>query len=244
MTSPGPGKIIITGTGRAGTTLLVQLLTELGLDTGYTPETWRRDYNEHCAAGLEHDLADRSAPQIVKNPAFCETLPDLLAHGRVKVEHAIIPVRALDHATFSRIRVGGKGEIPGGLTGTREASGQKAALAENFHSLVHTLTVHDIPLTFLEFPRFARDAGYTRNKLRWLVGGIEPAVFDAAFARVARTDLIHDFSAGLPTDAGQPALQYSRVRRNRRWRRHLERTLVWAGLVGLGWTLAAWYLAR
>ncbi len=52
-------KVIITGTGRAGTTFLVQLLTELGLDTGYTRRTWSRDYFEHCDAGLEFGRSSR-----------------------------------------------------------------------------------------------------------------------------------------------------------------------------------------
>ena len=47
-------KVIITGTGRAGTTLLVQVLTDLGLDTGYTSD----------AEG------DRSARLAVRAPTF------------------------------------------------------------------------------------------------------------------------------------------------------------------------------
>ena len=31
--------VVISGTGRAGTTFLVQLLTHLGLDTGFDPHT-------------------------------------------------------------------------------------------------------------------------------------------------------------------------------------------------------------
>ena len=67
-------KVIITGTGRAGTTFLVRLLTELGLDTGYTRDNWQKDYFAHCNAGLEHELNDPKAPYIVKNPGLCETL--------------------------------------------------------------------------------------------------------------------------------------------------------------------------
>src|SRR5450432_2615241 len=150
--SSSKSKIIITGTGRAGTTFLVQLFTELGLDTGYTAQTWRRDYDSHCAAGLEHDLADGAGPRILKNPAFCETLPDLLRRGDFTVEHAIIPIRALEDAAQSRIRIGGEGKTPGGLTGTCDSASQKPALAVDFHRLVHTLTTHDIPHTFLDFP--------------------------------------------------------------------------------------------
>jgi hypothetical protein len=209
-------KIIITGTGRAGTTFLVQLLTELGLDTGYTRETWRQSYDEHCAAGLEQPWAGVNSPRILKNPAFCETLPGLLEEGAITVEHAIVPIRALEEAARSRILVGGKGRTPGGLWGTTKAAGQQAALAENFHRLVEALVAHEIPHTFLDFPRFVRDPAYTWEKLRWLLTGVERVAFDAAFARVARPELIHDFSAGLPADAGRPAREYERKRRAKR----------------------------
>ena len=50
------GRILISGTGRAGTTFLVQLLTELGLDTGYSdPERVAMTYSEQARAGLEWD---------------------------------------------------------------------------------------------------------------------------------------------------------------------------------------------
>lgn len=232
-------KIIITGTGRAGTTFLVRLLTELNLDTGYTRENWQRDFDEHCSAGLEHDPADRVTPRIIKNPALCETLPGLLQSGELSVEHAIIPIRTLADATLSRIRVGGGGRTPGGLRGTNDPAQQQAVLAENFHRLMHTLVAHEIPFTFLEFPRFVTDAKYTRRQLDWLLEGIDEETFQRAFARVARPEMIHDFSRGLPADAGQPAENYAQIRRRKRRRRHAERILVSVLLAAAVWAIAA-----
>ena len=171
MKSPAH-KVIITGTGRAGTTFLVQLLTELGLDTGYTPETWRKDYHEHCAAGLEKDILDPAAPYIVKSPELRDTLPAVLADGRIVIDYALIPIRRLEDAALSRIRVGGDGAVPGGLSGTADPARQKAVLAEGFHHLVETLAARDIPHAFLAFPRFVQDAGYTYGKLQPLLGKV------------------------------------------------------------------------
>jgi hypothetical protein len=42
--------ILISGTGRAGTTFLVELPTELGFDTG------KGHYNENCHAGLKNSI--------------------------------------------------------------------------------------------------------------------------------------------------------------------------------------------
>jgi len=52
-------KVIISGTGRAGTTFLVRLLTELGLETGYGPGELDRHIDGNSHGGLEHKLPNR-----------------------------------------------------------------------------------------------------------------------------------------------------------------------------------------
>ena len=76
-------KLIITGTGRAGTTFLVRLLGELGLDTGYHPPDWQKNFYAHSQAGLERDLTDPRGPYVVKNPALCTELPALIVPGDI-----------------------------------------------------------------------------------------------------------------------------------------------------------------
>jgi hypothetical protein len=221
-------KVIITGTGRAGTTFLVRLLTELGLDTGYTRRNWARDYFTHCQAGLEHDLARPDAPYIVKNPALCETLGPILADGRIAIDHAFIPIRELEAVAFSRIRIGGTDySVPGGLLKNAGTDRQKAVLAEMFHQLVHTLVAHDVPHTFLLFPRLACDPEYTYDRLRPLVGQISSQAFREVFLRVSNPALIHDFSTAEARLAGVGERQYRETRRHRRRIRHAVR-----------WTLA------
>ena len=221
-------KVIITGTGRAGTTFLVRLLTELGLDTGYTPAGARALVNAHSQAGLELDLgggirpptardwlcrprhAFRSrwggpprTPYVVKNPSLCDNLDEILAGGRVVIDHVYVPLRNLDEAALSRIRVGGaNGSRPGGLWKTGDPSRQKVVLAEMFFQLMHTLARHDIPHTFLLFPRLVDDWTYTHHKLWHLVRDIEGETFRAAFARVADRRLVHRFAAAADWSAG------------------------------------------
>ncbi|MBI2512841.1 MAG: hypothetical protein HYV96_12755 [Opitutae bacterium] len=230
-----PRKIIITGTGRAGTTFLVRLLTELGLDTGFTRENWREHFHAHCAAGLEIDLAAPDTPRIVKDPELCERLPAILAAGRIVVEHALVPVRELEAAAASRVRVGAN--VPGGLVGTQDATRQRAVLAERFHHLVETLVRHDIPHTFLAFPRFACDAAYCYERLQVVLGGVTFAEFEAAFKRVADPALIHQFRPGeKPRDAGAPSRAYRWAWRLRKWPRRFAVALA---LVAVGLALGA-----
>jgi hypothetical protein len=220
-------KVIITGTGRAGTTFLVRLLTELGLDTGFTRDTWRTDYHEHSSSGLELRMADPKAPYIVKNPALCTELEPLLATGLFHIDHAFVPMRQLNDAACSRARIGGAGgNVPGGLWQTEDPNRQKGDLAEMFHDLVYTLVVHEIPHTFLHFPRFARDPYYTYRKLAPVLQDIEWPLFKAAFNRIADPTLIHDFSKVTPasviSDIGQ---KYLADKQHLRWQRRFRRAL-------------------
>lgn len=192
-------KVIISGTGRSGTTFLVHLLTELGLDTGITRRNWGRKYYEHCHAGLEHDLQDPETPYIVKNPALCDTLAAALATGRFAIDHAYVPIRELGAAAASRADVGGSdGSAAGGLWGTSEPRAQRAVLAEMFHRLLHTLAENDIPTTLILFPRMVSDPSYCYGKLSFLLRETSRESFQAAFERVAMPSLVHHFGPGAP----------------------------------------------
>jgi len=190
-------KVIITGTGRAGTTFLVRLLTELGLETGISRKNWHKKFYPACNAGLEHNLLDPETPYIVKNPALCETLPAALATGRFVIDHVYVPIRELETAAASRVRHGGEnGSVPGGLWGTSDPAHQRAVLAEYFHNLIHVLVVHEIPHTFILFPRLVTDAGYTYDRLSFVLKGISRLDFDTVFNRIADKSLVHDFAQG------------------------------------------------
>ena len=58
--------MLITGTGRSGTTFLVELLANLGLDTGYKPEELKDHKKKVGRAGLEKDIRADDSPYIVK----------------------------------------------------------------------------------------------------------------------------------------------------------------------------------
>jgi hypothetical protein len=217
-------KLLITGTGRAGTTFLVQLLTELGLDTGYARGTRSQDYFDHCAAGLEGELTAEASPYVVKNPAFCDSLPAILATHCFIIDHVLVPIRQLDDAANSRIRVGGQdGLVPGGLLGTSDPAAQRGVLAERFHGLMHALAAHDIPHTLLHFPRLALDADYAWTKLRFLLPSGEWTAFAAVFRRVSRPELIHQFGPAAEADPRPAAEQFLRREKRKRARRRSKR---------------------
>ncbi|MFP5480964.1 MAG: hypothetical protein ACLGIE_14960 [Alphaproteobacteria bacterium] len=204
VTAKRRGKVIITGTGRAGTTLLVRILTRLGLDTQFTEADLAAVEQEVGRAGLEKIInAKRAArlPEIVKSPHLTELLETALAQGWFTVDHAIVPVRALADAARSRARVTERARtlkketqnVNGGLWDVTDPDAQEAELARKFHSLVETLVKHQIPTTFLSFPRFATDADYLADVLGDFLSmrfGVTREQILAAHAREARPALI------------------------------------------------------
>lgn len=190
--------VVISGTGRAGTTFLVCLLTSLGLDTGYDPASIELPLLSR--AGLEMDIRAPNAPYIVKNPHLCDLAEEVLAMS-VRIEHAIIPVRQFDAAAASRAHVqelttgsaDGK-TVWGGLWGTDKAVDQVGVLRSKFTNLIEVLVRYDIPMTFLAYPRLVRDPDYLYGKLKFLLGDIDLATFRKAFSGLVRPEWIHQFN--------------------------------------------------
>ncbi|HUC84236.1 MAG TPA: hypothetical protein VL970_03510 [Candidatus Acidoferrales bacterium] len=196
--------LIISGTGRAGTTFLMQLFTELGLDTGFSNAN--TDVNLNSNAGMEWNIRNANAPYIVKSPAMDKDLEALLPGGEIAVDCAIIPIRDLYAAAESRRAVQRnlrQRNLPGGLVLTENPEEQEAALAVAFHRLVHTLAKHDVPMIWLHFPRLVNDSAYLYGKIKSLLPDHDLESFSRAFRAVSRPHLVHAFEA--KTAAEKPA---------------------------------------
>ena len=197
---------IITGTGRAGTTFLVQLLTALHLETGFSSND--ESVYANCDAGMEWDPRNADAPYFVKDPCLCDYLDEWLEADDVIIDHAIIPMRDLFAAAESRRDVVRRSnsslppnEIPGGLWHTTEPEKQEAVLTAQLYKIVEAIAKRDIPVTFLYFPRLVEDPRYLYEKLRFLLGNIGYAEFLEVFHRIVKPELVHDFQAETPCQA-------------------------------------------
>lgn len=211
--SNADGHILIGGTGRAGTTLLIQYLTALGFDTGFTVEQTRARVDPISNAGLERPVnwvksRGRRMPYVAKSPNFGRNLMGLLESGELKVRHCIIPMRELGEAAESRREVmraaaaAGKApdeKQPGGLVGRRHENSdevQEQLLAVRFHQFLLAMVSYDVPVHFLRFPDFAagRQDLFTALGPLLVEHGVTREESDDALADVLDPDLIHDFS--------------------------------------------------
>jgi hypothetical protein len=94
--------LLIAGTGRAGTTFLVQYLAECGLDTHIARDQYR-GYDEDANAGLEDlPLNDPDAPYVIKSPWLFEYVERVLADEQTVVDAVVIPMRGIVEAAASR----------------------------------------------------------------------------------------------------------------------------------------------
>lgn len=186
---------IISGTGRAGTTLLVRILTKAGIDTGFDPAQLPVD--PIAQAGLELDIRTKPSCAVVKSPWIATYIEEVLLDDQITIDHAIICTRKLFDAAESRRRVQRLNHrslaVPGGLWGTSEPNQQEIYLTEMFYKLVFHLSAHDVPMTFLHFPRFASDCDYLLARLLPIFPNCNLERLRSVHQSEVAPELIHDF---------------------------------------------------
>ena len=208
--------LVITGTGRAGTTLLVQYLTVLGFDTGFSRQQGLEGLSRNGHAGFEHTKFPADGiPYVLKAPALIGQIPRALESGDVAIDAAIVPVRDIFAAAESRRAVSRQRatpeqpspQPPGGVWRTDDPANQEAALLELFYRLIESLVRFDVPTWFLPFPAFARDHAVLWHRLGPLLEryGVTAEESADAFAAVVRPEWIHDFVRPVEPTPAPPA---------------------------------------
>jgi hypothetical protein len=218
--------VLITGTGRAGTTALVTLLDECGLETGQE----RLKYHDYARAGLESTLGPDS-PRVVKSPYLAEELPGLLRNGLdpACIEWIVLPMRDIDAVVASRLANFRKRGLraAGGLWRPEAIppSGNRDAMTLAVHGLLVVAAEHAIPVILLHFPRFIRDSEYAYRQLCPLFGGtLTTEQFAEVHRRVLKEEMISGASAVAWSGMFAADVRWLRLRAVRRSRLLLRRS--------------------
>lgn len=197
-------KLLICGTGRAGTTLLMRILTVAGFDTGFDDRDLRKAANNLGRAGLENipNLENKdNLPQVLKSPHLVDKLPTILAERWFEIGMVIVPIRELNAAAQSRVLVHEKAltnegkpkPAPGGLWKTKEPREQKWVLAEQFYRTIEPLVAYDVHYSLMSFPRFAQDSEYFDTKFATVLQasmGFDRSEIMEAFRKECRPEMI------------------------------------------------------
>ncbi len=187
-------RILIAGSGKCGTTFFMELLTELGLDTGYEPgQVGTGEWNiQHSNATLE------GQPYILKSPAFSKNkrIHDLTERWGWNVEHVYILLRDFDEVANNRWE---RCRYKSGLLliEDQEAKhidakwrGYKHQAARQVGNLMLQVNSEDIPYTFLMFPRIITDPEYLWSNCE-LLQTLDYETFKVGFDKVADEDKVH-----------------------------------------------------
>ena len=174
------GKILITGTGRAGTTFLMIIFSYLNLDTGYNRKSFTSHISTNCNSGLEVCVSQifKRKQKIIKNPRIFTCVDDIISKG--KVELVIIPIRNYDESATSRVKHGiDKGGYFG--QGVKDKDTQLSFYYENMAKYIYNMVKYDIPTIFIDFTRMVSNPKYLFDSLMPLLKHISYEDFLEAY---------------------------------------------------------------
>ena len=157
------GKIVITGTGRCGTSFLMHLFTALGFNTGYTLDECEQHLAQSgCNGGIEHSIGTErfERSDFVKNPNWFYN-PTIL---NFDIDYIIIPFRKLIDVALSREKIG-IDEYGGFHEGAYTWHDQMKIDAKAFFNFMEFVIEKELKIIFLDFPRITKDANYLYNKV-------------------------------------------------------------------------------
>jgi hypothetical protein len=187
-------KTLITGSGKCGTTFFVELLTELGFDTGFeSGQVGSGEWNY-----MHSDAVLDGQPYIIKSPNFCKDsrILDMKERWGWHVDHVYVLLRDYDQVANNRWK---RWRFKSGLpliedqeykvTDTRWRDYKKKA-SRAIGYLMLQLISEDIPYTFLLFPRIIKDPEYLWSNCA-LLQTLDYETFKAGFDKVADTNKVH-----------------------------------------------------
>jgi hypothetical protein len=204
--------LMIAGTGRAGTTFLVEYLHGCGLETHLTAHPKAKKY-EHANAGLEDlPVPGKELPYVIKTPWLFEIVERFLERDEITIDAAILPMRDLVEAASSRVTLEMReryaklrnanlmeecthwetwGKTPGGVVYSLNPIDQARIRAVGFHQVILAFVKKCVPIIFLDFPRMIDDGDYLYEQLKPFLGpGVDRDAAMAVYRSLAAPDLV------------------------------------------------------
>jgi hypothetical protein len=157
-------KILITGTGRCGTTFLIKLFSFLDFDTGYDKNNYNSFIYENCNSGMEKIYNDKN--YILKNPNFIKNIGYILQDKTIKIKQVIIPIRDLNLSAKSRVK---HNNNSGGLWHASDVNSQIRFYEYILSNYLYFMTKYDIPTIFIDFDRMINDKKYLYDKIKLIL---------------------------------------------------------------------------
>ena len=176
-------KILITGTGRCGTTFLIKLFTFLGFDTGYTKDNVEKNIYKNCNSGMERQYTDKH--YILKNPKYIYEIEKIM-NSKINVKLIIIPIRDYNASAESR---NSYKKQNGGLWNATNVNEQLLFYYKIMSNYLYYMTKYEINTLFLDFDKMTTDKRYLFEKLKNILieKNITFELFNNVFDEVSET---------------------------------------------------------
>lgn len=201
-------RVIITGAGNCGTTFLMKLFCELGLDTGWTSEEVEALLKKRPRASFEWPVRGERAllhlpqPYILKHPHLCFDLRSRIERWGWNVEHIYVLLREYEHiASHKHKQYFGREVQPrryresflkdGMLTDMEFRDYHKMKAASFIGNIMIPLVEDNIPHTFIMFPRMITDPVYLFDRLSFVLGEVSYTDFLQGFNKLADVKKVH-----------------------------------------------------
>lgn len=152
-------KILISGSGRCGTTFLIKLFTFLNFDTGFTKTDYEKFIFSNCNSGMEKEI--NAENYILKNPLFITQIEEIIK--KTKIKYMIIPIR--DYSESAKSRTTHQNET-GGLWNATDEATQQAFFYKIMAEYLYQMVKYDINTIFLDFEKMTTDKKYLYDKLK------------------------------------------------------------------------------
>ena len=185
-------QIIITSTGRSGTTFLIILYTLLGFRTGFDPTKISSYMLGKCNSGMERSY--REQYEVLKNPDFFGMMDTLIQSNQI--QYVVVPIRDYAKSAQSRVNLG---HDCGGLLRANNYQEQLAYYHQITSKYLQDMVKYDIPTIFLDFERMTTDVDYLYTRLSPTLSNrsINREVFNIAYQQATQLQR--------PKEKGQPS---------------------------------------
>ena len=157
-------KILITGTGRCGTTFLIKLFSFLDFDTGYDRSNYSKHISPNCNSGMERNYKEKY--YILKNPLFMRNIQVISEDKSVIIKTVIIPIRDFKMSALSRVK---RSKSDGGLWNATNELTQIKYYKDILTNYICCMTKYDINTIFIDFDKMTSDKPYLYNKIKTIL---------------------------------------------------------------------------
>ena len=154
-------KVLITGTGRCGTTFLIKLFSFLGFNTGYNRDNYNSYIFSNCNSGMEREYTANY--YILKSPVYMEDIERIINDKSITIKNVIIPIRDFEISAKSRTK---HGKQCGGLWNAKDELSQINFYKDILAKYIYISTKYDISTIFIDFDKMITDKRYLFNKLK------------------------------------------------------------------------------